>query len=382
MIVIAIGIILVLGTIVTAAFFLLRDTSSEDDSDRITLAMPATAGPPETTRGELITHLSITGGTPDEVDISLYLTGMEGKALMPDPAYAVTVDLVNLNNGATIDGLNMNPTPDALTPMFTLDEPGMDSEGWWRIHTAIERPDGDPLASDFYVLLPDPNIRGFDAPAVPETDPAAAEMLAAAITRMSEWNSLRWWEWLSGGNDSMIIAEYAVTTTEANGQPNAFRSDMIYAGGFESRSDGAPPAPPAQDHFTQVTIGDQGWNRNEEGEITEEPPANYLPIDRYAETYEGADQIRFGIEEQVNGRNAQVITFHVPGSSPQSEAWFAFWIDTETGSVLKNAMVANSHYMLWMYSDINEPFVIEPPEGVGYIPTRPAPSFAAFTATA
>jgi hypothetical protein len=375
--VLALAAILVPGILATTAFFLLRDEGTVAGPDGITLAMPATDGPPDTTQGELISHLTISGGAPDDIELGLYLTDMSGRTLVPDPAYAATVNLTNLKSGEVVDELSMNPTAEADTPTFTLDEPGMDSEGWWRVHTTIERPDGGPLTSDIYILLPDPNIRGFDAPPAPETDPAAAEMLANAIGQMSEWVSLRWWEWLSGGNDSLIMAEFAVTTTEANGQPNAFRNNMIYAGGFERRTDGAPPAQPARNHYTAVTIGEQGWTRNEEGEVTERPPSNYLPIDRYPETYQGADQIRFGIEEEIGGRTAQIVTFRVPGNSPQAQAWFAFWIDTETADVLRNAMVADSHYMLWIYSDINEPFAIEPPEGAEYVPATPTSSPAA-----
>ena len=373
----ALAAILVLGILAMTAFFLLRDEGAVADADSITLAMPATDGPPDTTEGELISHLTITGGALDEVKLGLYLTDMSGRTLMLDPAYGATIELTNLNSGAVVDERRMNPVADAATPTFTLDEPEMDSEGWWRVHATVERPEGNALTSDFHILLPDPNIMGFDAPPDAETDPAAAEVLASAIDQMSEWGSLRWWEWLSGGNDSLIIAEFAVTTTEANGQPNAFRNDIIFAGGFERRMDGGPPAEPARNHYTAVTIGEQGWTRNEEGEVTERPPSNYLPIDRYPETYQGADQIRFGIEEEIGGRTAQVITFRVPGGSPKSQAWFAFWIDTETGNILKNAMVADSHYMLWIYSDINEPFVIEPPEGAEYVPATPISSPAA-----
>lgn len=373
----ALAAILLLAIVATAAFSALQDERPVGHTDRITLAMPATDGPPETTEGELITHLSITGDAPEQVDMRLYLTDMEGRTLMPDPAYTVTVDLTNLNSGATAHGLTLDPVTDASTPTFTLDEPGMNGEGWWRVHTTIERPDVTPLASDFYILLPDPNIGGFEAPPAPDTDPAAAQVLTQTITQMSQWDSLRWWEWLSGGNDSLIMADFAVTTTEANGQPDSFRKDMLFAGGFERRTDGTPPGAPVRNHFTHVTIGDQGWDQSAEGEITETSPARYLPIDQYPETYKGADQIRFGIQEQIDGRSAQVVTFQVPSESPQSQAWFAFWIDADTGDVVKTTMVANNHYMIWIYSDVNESFVIDRPAGAVYTPATPAATPAA-----
>jgi hypothetical protein len=331
-----------------------------------------------TTEGELVTHLAITGGRPGDIGIRVSLTDMVGRSLPPDPGYGVTIAMTNLNTGTAIGAQPLTSvemdSEDVLTPTFELQDPGVDVEGWWHIRTDITRPDGDPLASEFYVLLPDPNLTGFDSPAAPETDPETEAILSDSLVQMSEWKSLRWWQWLSGGNDSLITADFAITTTAANGQPDAFRNDMLFAGGFERRNNGAPPAPPARDHYTAVTIGDKAWNRNADGEINEMPPIQYLPIDRYPETYEGATAIRFGIQEEVDGRQTQIVTFHVPTLPTQSEAWYAFWIDVESGDVLKLAMVANNHYMIWIYTDINEDFVIEPPEGVKYNPGTPVSS--------
>ena len=371
--------ILVLAIIGTVSLLALREEKSQGHTDLITLAATATDGPAMTTEGELITHLAITGGHPGDVGLSVSLTDMIGRPLPINVDYGVSVALTNINSGTAVDAQKLTPVEtDVLTPTFKLEDPGIDSEGWWHIETSITRPNGVPLASEFYVLFPDPNMAGFDAPVSLESDPEAEAMLSQALVQMSEWKSLRWWEWLSGGNDSLILADFAVTTTAANGQPDAFRNDMRFAGGFERRDNGAPPAPPARDHYTAVSIGDRGWNRNAEGEIKETSAVRYLPINRYPETYEGAVSVRFGIQDEVDGHQAQIVTFSVPTLPSQSEAWFAFWIDAETGDVLKLAMVANNHYMIWIYTDINDPFVIEPPEGVA---TSSATPFASPFAT-
>jgi hypothetical protein len=39
----------------------------------------------------------------------------------------------------------------------------------------------------------------------------------------------------------------------------------------------------------------------------------------------------------------------------------AWWIDTETGNVVRVTMVGRMHYMIWTYRDINGDFSIEPP---------------------
>lgn len=354
-----------LVTIIAAGgmFLYLRDNKPQGHTDLITLAAIANSGSPQETDSDLITHLAFTDGHPDDTQFKVSLTDIQGRTLPPDAAYEVSIGLTNLNTGSVIEPRPMDLVSDVLTPTFELKEPGLDEEGWWRIRTDITPPEGDALASEFYILLPDPNLAGFESPPASDDNPEAAAMLSTAITQMSEWTSLRWWEWLSGGNDSLIMADFAVTTTDANGQPPAFQNDMLFAGGFERKADGAPPAPPARNHYTAITIGEQAWSRNADGEIKPMSPTRYLPINRYPETYQGATSIQLGIQEDINGRNAQIVTFHVPTLPTQSEAWYAFWIDTETGDILKLAMVANNHYMIWIYTDINEPFIIAPPAG-------------------
>src|SRR5699024_1618146 len=122
------------------------------------------------------------------------------------------------------------PVENALTPTWTAAKPGVDTEGWWRVQVAIEPPQGDPLHAEFVFLVDDPNMRGFTSPPAPESDPEAEAMLDTAITRLSEWNSLRWWEWLSAGDGSMITVEFSVTTPESNGQPPGFQNRSTFAG--------------------------------------------------------------------------------------------------------------------------------------------------------
>lgn len=189
-------------------------------------------------------------------------------------------------------------------------------------------------------------------------------MLDTALDQMSQWASLRWWEWLSGGDGSMILIEFSVTTPDANGQPNGFQNRSLYAGRLVPDAQGNPPAPPRRDYYTSVTIGDEAWLVQDGSTPEPRQPTSYLPIQQYPETYEGATSVVFGITEEVGGREAQVVTFHVPTLPTQSEAWYAFWIDVETGDVLQLAMLAMNHYMVWEYFDVNDPFVLTFPEGV------------------
>lgn len=345
-------------------YLLLRDDEPEGHADSITVVAPAVDGPQHQTDPVLLTSLTMTGGRPDNAAFEISVLDADGSFLPVDGSYTLTAAITNLNDGSHIDAVPLEADQDASTPTWSVPDPGIDTEGWWRIRTTIERPDGGPLVSGFHLLLPDPNIAGFDSPPAPDSDPEAAAELDDAITQMSGWTSLRWWEWLSGGNGSMITAEISVTTPDANDQPHSFMSRSIFAGRLVPAEDGSPPAPPRTHHAMSVTIGNEAWQVRDGGTPEPRSPTQYLPIQRYPETYEGATSVRYGIVEEVDGRQAQVITFHVPAQPTQSEAWYAFWVDTETGDIVQLAMLAMNHYMVWDFFDVNEPFVIEFPEGV------------------
>lgn len=355
--------ILLMGTIGAMWLVFAREEPS-GHTDSITVAIPATGGPPQSTESDIITHVTLTGGEPGNVGLNVRLTDMKGGALPAETGHTMTVDLTSLNHGIEVSDIALEPVANASTPTFTWNDADIPEEGWWRIRTTISQPEGSSLVSDFYIILPDPNMRGFNAPEEPVSDQEAADTLNAAITDMGGWVSLRWWEWLSGGNDSMLISRFSVTTPDANNAPDSFMSESLFAGGFEPRADGSQITPPQINYLTSITIGDRAWAVDSEDIVTERSPTMYLPIERYPETYAEAEHIRYGIREDVNGEPSQTITFHVPDQPVQAEAWYTFWIGMESGRIHRIAMVTNNHYMVREYFDINEPFVIEPPEGV------------------
>jgi hypothetical protein len=342
----------------------LREEQPQGHTDQVTLVAPAVDGPLHATDPVLLTSLVMTGGEPDNAAFEISLMAPDGAFLPMDGAYALTAEITNLNDGAHVDAMPLEEVAGSSTPTWRVDDPGIDTEGWWRIRTTTERPDGDPVTAEFHLLMPDPNMTGFTSPPAPDSDPEAEATLGTALTQMSEWDSLRWWEWLSAGDGSIILVEFSVTTPDANGQPDGFRNRSIYAGRMVPGENGEPPSPPRMDWYTSVTIGDDAWAVREDGTPEPASATRYLPIQHYPETYEGATSVTYGITEEVFGREAQVVTFHVPTLPTQSEAWYAFWIDIETGEVLQLSMLAMNHYMVWEYFDVNEPFVLEFPQGV------------------
>lgn len=328
--------------------------------DEITIAMPATAGDPDTSEPEAIVHLTYSPGRQGENDLRLRLTDLDGAPLPADPQPRVTAELSSLDHAVSRPETVLKPL-DLATRTYGITGLSLTIDGWWRIRATVRRPFMDDLVANFYVLVPDPNVNGFDAPPTPSSDPEAEALLNSALTTMGAWVSVRWWQALSGGNDSLVIGEYAVTTTAANGEPNAFMARPLFAGAFEPRTAGVPAASTRRGGDTTITIGDRGWSVDATGTITEQGPAHYLPIDQYPATYQGADHVRLGGVEQIDGEEARIVTFHTPGRPDQSEAWFVFWIGDDTNNVLRLAMVARNHYMVTEYVGTNEDFVIEVP---------------------
>lgn len=357
--------VVILALVATALwYFVFKEDEPQGHTDEITLVVPAVTGRLYNSQPEMLASMSMTGGTPESAAFTFSLMEFDGAFLPTDGTYTLDATITNLNDGAQVDAMALEPVNDVQTPTWTADSSGIDEEGWWRIRTEIGRPDGDPLRAEFFLLIQDPNMRGFTSPPAPESDPEAAAMLQTGLAQMSDWDSLRWWEWLSAGDGSMITVEFSVTTPDANDQPPGFRNRSTFAGKMVPTEDGGPPLPPRVDYYTSVTIGEEAWQVGPDGTPESRSPTRYLPIQQYPETYEGATSVQFGITEEIDGRQTQIVTFHVPTLPTQSEAWYAFWIDVETGDVVQLSMVAMNHYMVWEYFDVNEPFVLEFPAGV------------------
>ena len=273
-------------------WFFLREEPSAGHTDEITLVVPAVTGQRHASEPELLASMTMTGGTPDSAAFTFSLMDPDGASLPVDGGYTFDAALTNLNDGASVDALALEPVDGERTPTWRGTSDGVDTAGWWRVRAEIGRPDGDPLHAEFFLLIEDPNMRGFTAPPAPETDPQAETMLQTALSQMSGWNSLRWWEWLSAGDGSMILVEFSVTTPDANGQPPSFQNRSLFAGKMVPSEDGSPPATPRRDYYTAVTIGDQGWQLNPDGTPESRPATRYLPIQQYPETYEGATSVQ------------------------------------------------------------------------------------------
>ncbi len=316
-----------------------EDVDPTGASSRIDLLAGLYAGPPHETVPEQFALLTLTGGMPANTTMHLRFYDLEA-APMPVPE-GISVTLANLITGEETGDIAVSSDGEVAT----LSQDTIRSDGWWQLRVRA----GDLVAS-WTFLMPDPNLTGLETPQGPETNQDAQVLLAVTLDNLTQRTSMRWWEWLSGGNGAIILARFSITTPASNGQPPSFESDSLMAGRIPQ--DGAV-ASFRDDNPRSVTIGDEALRYT--GTATPETiaPVQYLPIDRYDTTYAGYEQVQFGMTADIDGRACQLVAFYLPGSIP---AWFAFWIEIESASLRELFMISVNHYMHWVYYDIDEPF--------------------------
>lgn len=332
------------GAIAVAAggsLWYLRDGGDpQGASDRVDLLAGAYAGLPYRNEPELFAMLSLTGGMPARTAMELRLFTLDAEPISDAPGLSASV--VNLITGDRSDHVEITSQADGS---WHLQQTDVQSEGWWQVTVAVEE-----LTASWTFLMPDPNLTGFETPPAIDADPDASAMLAASLNALSNRSSLRWWEWLSGGNASIILVRFSVTTPESNDLPASFESDSMLAGRIPL--DDSEVAFRADNPRTVSTT--DGALRSINGGTPEATSViQYLPIDEYYTTYEGFEGAHFGITAEIEGRHCQLVAFFLPGAI---EAWFAFWIDMETTFVRELFMLSVNHYMHWVYYDLDEPF--------------------------
>ncbi len=322
------------------AWWLLQDDEApRGASSRIDLPAGAYDAPEHLSDPRQFVILSLSGGMRSNTSMALRFFDLEGTQLTP-PA-SISLSLANLITGETTDQITITADAQALI----LEQSAIQSNGWWQLRAEM-----DDLSASWTFMLPDPNLTGFGTPPVVDTQPDAQAMLSAALNVLVNRTSLRWWQWLSGGNAAIILTRFSITTPEANGLPPSFESDSLMAGRIPL--DGTAPSFQAN-NTRSVTIGDEAMRYLDGATPEVMNPVQYLPLAEYDTTYDGHDGVHLGIVSEIDGRTCQLVTFHLPLGT---EAWLAFWIDVETLTLRELFMISVNHYMHWVYYDIDEPF--------------------------
>ncbi|MGC4105646.1 MAG: copper resistance protein CopC [Thermomicrobiales bacterium] len=329
--------------------------------DRVVLAAFAVSDQPEVTDSQAqpsseIVHLTVDPAGEGDNTLSVRLTTADGAAsAVTDTRVSITPE--SLSHATKGSAIALAAAPGTAT--FTTESMDLSLDGWWRLTVRINRASQQGTVAEFYLLLPDPNVHGFDAPTVPRNDPDAQQVFQRGLTTLTSLTSMRRQEAINSGLDAFVMADYAWVVGQG-GQPNAFTGLTAFSGSFVNRPDGSPPAPPTVNSYRTVTVGDQSWRQIDQAWVSI-PVIQYQPPAEWDETFAGAQNFQMGSTEVIDGEECQIIFFHTPETSSQAQAWFGWWVGKDTGQVHRLVMVANVHYMVWENSDFNQPIDIQPP---------------------
>jgi hypothetical protein len=345
-----IGLLLLLAIIGGAGWwFYARPTAPEwDRVASLDLFAPAGDAFAESTPWVSLVFAPTAANT--DVPVTLSLENRQGT---PTPAGG---------SSATITGASLQPLGGASEPLdLTTSAKGsatatarFPQAGWWRI--SVETSAGEtPATFDF--IVPDPNVSGPGAVPAPQSQPDAEALYRQGLEALTTLQSVHYLQWMADGRGNGAISEHTVS-----GGTDSLPPEFAYraAGGMEA-----------------IMIGDVRWVQlpNNLG-WTKQEGAVIVPPSEWGEEYEGATQFTVVGQEEVHGVPATIISFLVPEvAEPQrrTAAWYAWWIDTTTGHILRETMVSRSHYMLNTFSDYDVPLNLQPPALEGTPAATPLP---------
>lgn len=306
-----------------------------------------------------VAHLSIAPLKPENNDLIIHLTDLDGTPLTTG---APTFSWQPLAPDASKAEADVSPV-DGESATWQIDDLELD-EGWYAFDVSVSDESGTVATSTLYALLPDPSVYGSGAVPSPDTDPDAEALYERALATYGDWQTGRWRENLGSGQDVLVVTRYAVDATDPKQARMA--SESLYAGSFRPRDDGT--VSPVRRNFGQrIAIGDRWWSL-EDGQWVESSGLPVAGFEERADIYTGATGIRPAGSETIDGVDTRVITFYLPPKGGQAEAWFAWWIEPESGNIVRMAMIAEMHFMIWDFYDVNASLDIAAPGRTGATP--------------
>jgi putative copper export protein len=284
----------------------------------------------------LQTTLYLSPGEPGPNDIGVGMADKTGAPIPADQIQRVMLDFESLTNQT--EQLNIEAAPDA-DGIWRASGMQLSIADWWRITVTVRRAGVQDVVTPFYLLLPDPNLNGFDG-ATGDSDPDAEAVFQRGLQGMTSLHSASFTQQLSSGSAGTIV----------------FSQTKVNDG-----ADGTTPAMSVSTETTTViTIGDQRWigqAGGRWGQTGSNPP---VPPSEWGQDYAAATDFRLGGVEEINGEQAQIISFYAP-ETYLAPAYYVWWVGVDSGRVLQVAMVSRVHYMTEQFGDFNAPIEITPP---------------------
>lgn len=310
-------------------------TKSTGEVTSIDLAAPLEGNTQVAEAVHLIMSPMRAGQNEIRVNVGLLDPEQSGETL---PVQRVKLDLISLNHEAELRDLEL--TQDPATGDFVSDGVQLTLNGWWEVDVLVRRAGLEDVVVPFFVLIPDPNINGFDAPRVESSSDDARALFERAIETQANLTSLQYTQRLASGLGGVAVSGSTVST------------------GADGRS---PVSMQISGSIELLTVGDTSWQRVPGGEWFERTYIPVFPPSEWVPTYDGATDFQLGRRIPLGGNEVRVVTFYVPESDTQLAAWYAWFIDEDTGHLINEAMVSRLHYMLWHYFDFDVPVDIPIP---------------------
>ncbi len=269
------------------------------------------------------------------------VAGSDGAALSLSPQDLVRLRASSLEEAA-IEQAPVDATANG-SGGFETKTLALSTDGWWSVEVLLRQAGQQDITATFFLILPDPNLHGVSAVDAGETEPAAEELYQRALTQLTTASSLRYHQVLGGGSGQAVVADYALKEGE-NGAPSAVEASI--------------------NSMSLVKIGGREWLRTADAPWRERPGSEAIGPSGLAEQYDGASNIQFGKPTEIDDQSVQIVTFSVDNER-YVPAWYVWWINPETGELLREGMVSRNHYMTNTFSDYGAPITIEPPVAAG-----------------
>lgn len=298
------------------------------------LAAPADDAAPA---GKIVVRLQVAPAKPGNNQMTVVVEGPKGVPLPADQIALVRLDFASLDHDAQQRDIETRLNGRGG---FASQGVQLSLDGWWRVDVLVRQLGAPDTTVSFFLMLPDPNVNGFDSVPAPKSSDEATAMFERGLHGMTSMHSVRFTQRLSGGTGTVVLA-----------------SNQVKDG-----SDGQPPASSlASNEIDIITIGVRRWLRQSGGDWNEgDAPPVYTP-DQWGGDYKGATGFQLGRVEDVGGEPTRVVSFFVPGTPRLAAAYYSWWVSKQSGRVLRETMVSRSHYMVYTFTDINQPMVIDPP---------------------
>lgn len=253
---------------------------------------------------------------------------------------------------STPTGTPASTPTEAPTGTFSGSGNQLSTDSWWQITATIREVGKEDRATDFYVLLPDPNMYGNDAVKIPKSDPDAETLYHKAFDQATKQTSLQDHQSITTGLGGSVYYDETIATGPSP-DANTYQNSL--------QSYGAPGQPPTSSMTRR--IGANMWSSADGGKTWTSlfsPDPALSPAD-VMDQYDGATGFQLGRQMIVNGELSQALIFTVPASQ-YAVTRYVWWIGTQSGQRNEELMITGGHYMIKPFTAYNTNPVITAPD--------------------